>query len=180
MPWQSAWLDGLWALSDPAPRPNCFAPNQQTKAPKMSQYRCQHAVAMTTAVWRCQAACGNSQGLVIGGGTVYPELNFTLPDIAVDQAHLPSIVGQYRQMISGALRRAVELQAPGLVVEFETLPPMTEHPDWAMEIVDVLLDAMHQANVKEGLKSALRITPNDNREFERPLLLRSGMRGIGC
>ena len=30
--------------------------------------------------------------------------------------------------IAGALQRAVELEAPGLVVEFETLPPMTENP----------------------------------------------------
>ena len=92
----------------------------------------------------------------------------------MDQAHLPLIVGQYRDMISGALGRAAELQAPGLVVEFETLPPMTEHPDWAMQIVDVLLDHMEQAHAQHGLKSVLRLTPNDNRDFERPPLLRSG------
>lgn len=114
------------------------------------------------------------QGLVIGGRTVYPELNFTLPDLAVEEANLPAILAQYQEMISGALRRAVELQVPGLVVEFETLPPMTEHPDWAMQIVGVLADHMHEAHAQSGLKTALRVTPNDNREFQRPPLLRSG------
>jgi methanol--5-hydroxybenzimidazolylcobamide Co-methyltransferase len=113
-------------------------------------------------------------GLVIGGGEVYPELNFTLPDVAVEPANLPLILAQYRAMISGALDRAVELHAPGLVIEFETLPPMTEHPDWAIEIVDVLLEAIDRAHAEHGLKAALRVTPNDNREFARPTVLRSG------
>ena len=112
--------------------------------------------------------------MVIGGGTVYPELNFTLPDLAVDAAHMPTVVAQYREMITDALNRAVALQVPGLVVEFETLPPMTEHPDWAMQIVDVLLEALAAAYAKHALKSVLRVTPNDNREFERPAKLRSG------
>ncbi len=113
-------------------------------------------------------------GLVIGGGQVYPELNFTLPDVSVDQANLGVILGHYREMVSGALDRAVELHAPGVVIEFETLPPMTDHPDWAMQIVDVLLDATEEAHAQYGLKVALRVTPNDNREFARPTLLRSG------
>jgi methanol--5-hydroxybenzimidazolylcobamide Co-methyltransferase len=114
------------------------------------------------------------RGITIGGGKVFPELNFTLPDVQVDAANLPAIVAQYREMIANALKRAVELQVPGLLVEFETLPPMTQHPDWAMEIVNVLVAAMAEADAKHGLKSALRITPNDNREFERPHALRSG------
>jgi methanol--5-hydroxybenzimidazolylcobamide Co-methyltransferase len=113
-------------------------------------------------------------GLVIGGGVVYPELNFTLPDVAVEQRNLPLILTQYREMVTGALERAVELHVPGLVIEFETLPPMTEHPDWAMRIVEVLLEAIEQAHSQHGLKAALRVTPNDNREFERPTRLRSG------
>lgn len=115
-----------------------------------------------------------ARGMVIGGGLVYPELNFTLPDLAVEAANLPAIVAQYRQIIADALNRAAELHVPGLVIEFETLPPMTEHPDWAMQIVDVLLAALEDAHAKQGLKSVLRVTPNDNREFEQPLLLRSG------
>ncbi len=51
------------------------------------------------------------QGLVIGGGTVYPELNFTLPPMIIDSSSIPQIYGQYRQIISDATRRATELCA---------------------------------------------------------------------
>ncbi len=63
------------------------------------------------------------RGLTIGGGIVYPELNFTLPPMFVDKNTMAEVRGQYQQIITGALQRAVELEAPGLVVEFETLPP---------------------------------------------------------
>jgi len=108
------------------------------------------------------------RGLVIGGGTVYPELNFTLPPMLVEAETMPEVRRQYRQIITGALQRAVDLEADGLVVEFETLPPMTENPAWGIELTRILLDAMADTHAKHGLKSALRITPNDTREMERP------------
>jgi methanol---5-hydroxybenzimidazolylcobamide Co-methyltransferase len=114
------------------------------------------------------------QGLTIGGGVVYPELNFTLPPMFVDASTMPEVRAQYQQIISGALKRAVELEAPGLVVEFETLPPMTENPAWGIELARILLDAMAEAHAKHGLKSVLRITPNDTREMVRPPRMRSG------
>jgi len=114
------------------------------------------------------------QGLLIGGGTVYPELNFTLPPMLVESANMPAIAQQYRQIIAGALARAIELEAPGLIVEFETLPPMTEHPEWAVEITRILADAMEDAHARQGLRSSLRLTPNDTREFVRPPVMRSG------
>jgi methanol--5-hydroxybenzimidazolylcobamide Co-methyltransferase len=114
------------------------------------------------------------QGLRIGGGCVYPELNFTLPPMFVDESTLPEIRGQYRQIIGGALQRAVELEVPGLVIEFETLPPMTENPAWGIELTKILVDAMAAANGKHGLKSVLRVTPNDTREMERPPRMRTG------
>ncbi|MCX8090112.1 MAG: methanol--corrinoid methyltransferase [Verrucomicrobiae bacterium] len=113
-------------------------------------------------------------GLVIGAGLVYPELNFTLPPMLVTQATMPEVRAQYRQMITSALQRAVDLEAPGLVVEFETLPPMTEHPAWAVELTRILLEAMEDAHARHGLKSVLRITPNDLREMERPPRMRKG------
>ena len=113
-------------------------------------------------------------GMVIGGGLVYPEINFTLPTMLVTKETMPEVARQYREMISGVLRRAGELDVPGLIVEFETLPPMTENPDWGMEITHILLDAMHEATVKDGLKSVLRMTPNDTREMDRPPAMRSG------
>ena len=113
-------------------------------------------------------------GLTLGGGVVYPELSFTLPPMLVNEQTMPEVRQHYRQIITGALRRAVELEAGGLVVEFETLPPMTENPAWAIELTRILLDAMEQARAKHGLKTALRITPNDVREMERPPRMRSG------
>ncbi|MGO9202275.1 MAG: methyltransferase MtaB domain-containing protein [Limisphaerales bacterium] len=114
------------------------------------------------------------RGVTIGGGIVYPELNFTLPPMLVDASTMPDVRTQYQQIITGALQRAVELEAPGLVVEFETLPPMTENPAWGIELTRILLDAMAEAHTKHGLKSVLRITPNDTREMVRPPRMRSG------
>jgi len=114
------------------------------------------------------------RGLTIGGGLVYPELNFTLPPMEVTTATLPAVTRHYRDIISGALKRAAELQAPGVVIEFETVPPMTATPAIGMEIAQILLDAMELAHREHGLKSVLRMTPNDNREFSRPPVMRSG------
>jgi len=114
------------------------------------------------------------RGMVIGGGTVYPELNFTLPPMMVEGSTMPEVRRQYREIITGALQRAIELETPGLVVEFETLPPMTENPTWGIELTRLLLDAMEAAHAKHGLKSVLRITPNDTREMERPPRMRTG------
>jgi methanol--5-hydroxybenzimidazolylcobamide Co-methyltransferase len=113
-------------------------------------------------------------GMVIGGGTVYPELNFTLPPMTIDAARMPEVRRHYEDIITGALRRAADLETPGVVIEFETLPPMTEHPAWGLQIVRILLDGMAAEAARSGLKSVLRMTPNDNREFERPPLMRRG------
>jgi methanol---5-hydroxybenzimidazolylcobamide Co-methyltransferase len=113
-------------------------------------------------------------GMVIGGGTVYPELNFTLPGIDIRKDTMPDIRRHYRQIVTDALERAAELDAPGVVIEFETLPPMTEFPDLGMEVVEILLEGIAAQHAKSGLKAALRCTPNDNREFVRPPLMRSG------
>jgi methanol--5-hydroxybenzimidazolylcobamide Co-methyltransferase len=113
-------------------------------------------------------------GLIIGGGTVYPELNFTLPPMSIDANTMPEVRRIYGQIIEGALRRAAELEVPGVVIEFETLPPMTEHPAWGLELAKVLLEGMERERDRSGLKSVLRMTPNDNREFERPPLMRRG------
>jgi methanol--5-hydroxybenzimidazolylcobamide Co-methyltransferase len=113
-------------------------------------------------------------GMKIGGGVVYPELNFTLPNMNIRQDTLKDVYGQYREIARESLKRAAELETPGVVLEFETLPPMTEHPEIGLEIVKILLDAIHSANDQYGLKGVLRCTPNDNREFIRPPLMRSG------
>jgi methanol--5-hydroxybenzimidazolylcobamide Co-methyltransferase len=113
-------------------------------------------------------------GMILGAGTVYPELNFTLPTMKIEEATLPEIRTIYGDIIRGATTRAVELEVPGLVIEFETLPPMCEHPEWGIELTKILLDGLRTAEDRHGLRSTLRITPNDLREMHRPPLMRRG------
>ncbi len=114
------------------------------------------------------------RGLVIGGGTVYPELNFTLPPMELSERTMDAVLAQYQEIITGALKRAAELDAPGVVVEFETLPEMTRYPRLGLDTAKVLLEGMENAFAKYGLKTALRMTPNDNREMVRPPRMRGG------
>ena len=113
-------------------------------------------------------------GLVIGGGTVYPELNFTLPNMLITPETMDEVRAEYTQMITEACTRAVELYAPGLVVEFELLPELTQVPEWGAEITRILSDTLRETHAKHGLKTALRVTPNDIREFARPPILQTG------
>ena len=90
-------------------------------------------------------------GLSIGGGTLYPELNFTLPNMDIKPATLPEVYRHYRQIAEETLKRAAELEVPGVVLEFETLPKLQ--------------------SFEAGLAPSLDV---DNREFIRPPLMRSG------
>jgi len=108
------------------------------------------------------------RGLIIGGGIVYPELNFTLPTMSINNRTLPNITNQYRGIVTDALQRALQLEAPGLIFEFETLIEMTQNPRIAIQLVKVMNDVCEEYYVKHGLKSEIRLTPNDLREFERP------------
>ena len=114
------------------------------------------------------------RGLVIGGGELYPELNFTLPAMSINDSTWPEIERQYREIAADALRRAVELHAPGVVLECETLPDMTQRPERVASLCRILVDALDDAHERDGLRCALRMTPNDNREMVRPPLMRSG------
>ena len=112
--------------------------------------------------------------LTMGAGEVYPEINFTLPTIAVDEQTWPEVVAHYEEigaMIESASKR---LRLPGLLVEFELLPQMTEHPEWGAEITGVLHRHLVKAHDEYGLKSALRVTITDIRDNVRPPVLRSG------
>ncbi len=116
--------------------------------------------------------CGN--GVVIGGGEVLPEINFTLPSMNINDETWKQVRGEYQQMIDAVLKRAVELEVPQLLVEFETLPEMTTNYKWGLEITKILADKMNETYQKHSLKSALRLTINDVREFNRPPIMRSG------
>lgn len=113
------------------------------------------------------------RGLVIGGGWVYPELNFTLPPMTVSEENMEEISRHYREIATGALDRALHLESPGLVLEFETLIEMTQHPGIGIELVKIMNDISEEHYQKHGLISEIRLTPNDIREFERPPRLRS-------
>lgn len=116
--------------------------------------------------------CG--RGLEIGAGKVIPEINFTLPPIDINEDNWPEIRRQYTEMITGVTQRAVELGAEDLLVEFETLPPMTVYPRWGAEITTLLAENLQNVYEKHGLKCALRLTPNDTRDHVRPPRMRGG------
>jgi len=103
-------------------------------------------------------------GLIIGGGEIIPELNFTLPPMIVSKDTMPEVLAQYKGIMADALKRAVELYQHKLVVEVELLPPATYNPNWGIEICKVVRNIMWEYEAKHGLKSALRITPVDIRE----------------
>lgn len=105
-----------------------------------------------------------ANGMVIGGGTVYPEINFTLPPMQVREDTIEKAYKEYRTMINDACQRAAELQVPGLVVEIELVPDMTFNPEWGIEVCKIVKGTMLEYEEKYGLKSLLRMTPVDVRE----------------
>jgi len=108
------------------------------------------------------------RGLEIGGGQVYAELNFTLPIMSINDSTLKEVYEHYREIAEGALERALHLESKGVVLELETLLEMTKTPTIGIEIVKVMNEICENYYQKYGLKSEIRLTPNDLREFERP------------
>ena len=108
------------------------------------------------------------RGLVIGGGQVYAELNFTLPMMSINNNTLKEVYAHYREIAEGALERAVHLNSKGVVLELETLLEMTKTPDIGVEIVKIMNEICERYYRDYGLASEIRLTPNDLREFERP------------
>ena len=117
-------------------------------------------------------ACG--LGLNIGDGQVFPEVNFTLPSIAVDESNWSEIIAHYQEMATNILKRAVALRVPGIVLEFELLPAMTEVPEWGAEITALLKRQLEQVHARHALPCALRVTPTDIRDQTKPPALRTG------
>lgn len=103
-------------------------------------------------------------GMSIGGGTMYPEVNFTLPTMLITKETMPEVISNYREIITGICERAKELYVPGFVAEIETLPPMTFEPEWGIEVCKNVVDIIKEFEVKHGIKGSVRITPNDIRE----------------
>ena len=113
-------------------------------------------------------------GLEIGAGKVYPEVNFTLPTMSISDETWREVCAHYEEIASQVLARAARLKSPGLVLEFELLPAMTERPEWGAEITRILKRHLAEANQKTGLPCALRVTPTDIREKVKPPLMRRG------
>ncbi|MEN8251636.1 MAG: methyltransferase MtaB domain-containing protein [Bacteroidota bacterium] len=108
------------------------------------------------------------RGLEIGGGKIYPELNFTLPAMAINKNDYSKVIDQYREIVTGALDHALHLYSDGVVLELETLIEMTQVPEMGIDIVKTMNEICEENFIKHGLKSEIRLTPNDIREFERP------------
>lgn len=113
------------------------------------------------------------RGLMIGAGKVYPELNFTLPPMALTEETIPEVREQYRGIVTDALQRALDLHMEGLVLEFETLLEMTLRPKWGTELVSIMNEICEEFYSRWGLKTEIRLTPNDTRDFERPVQMRN-------
>jgi methanol--5-hydroxybenzimidazolylcobamide Co-methyltransferase len=116
--------------------------------------------------------CG--RGVEIGAGRVIPEINFTLPSIDINPETWQEVLRQYSEMITGICERAVALDSSGILVEVETLPPMTVNPSWGVEVSKLVADKLDHYFEKRQLHSAFRLTPNDTREHQRPPRMRSG------
>ncbi len=113
-------------------------------------------------------------GLEIGAGQVFPEINFTLPPMLIGETTWSRVREIYAGIINGVLSRARELAVPGLVVEFEHLPPMTGRPAWGAELTELLKSRLRQAHEDWGLRGALRVTIVDIREETKPPRRRGG------
>ena len=73
-------------------------------------------------------------GIVIGGGTVYPEINFTLPPMEITKETMPDVLKNYKDIITDICVRSRELNVSGFIAEIEMLPPMTEVPAWGRDV----------------------------------------------
>ena len=113
------------------------------------------------------------RGLVIGGGSVIPELNFTLPPMSINESTLKAIGGHYKGIVTDAIEHARHLHAPGVIFEFETLLEMTQTPSIGIELVKIMNEVCEENYIRHGFKSEIRLTPNDLREFDRPPLCRT-------
>ena len=103
-------------------------------------------------------------GLSIGGGTLYPEINFTLPATLITKDTMPEVIRNYKEIITGICERAKALYVPGFIAEIESLPPMTENPEWGVEVCKTVVDIIKEYEAKHGIKGAVRYTPADIRE----------------
>jgi methanol--5-hydroxybenzimidazolylcobamide Co-methyltransferase len=56
----------------------------------------------------------------------------------IDSNSWTEVVRHYQDISETLISRALKLNLPGLVIEFEQLPQMTENPQWGGEITELL------------------------------------------
>lgn len=115
--------------------------------------------------------CG---AVTVGGGRVVPEVNFTLPAIAIEEATIKSVTERFAEMVRRICERAVALQQGELVLEFEQLFELTKRPEWGAQICAAMKAVTAEFDDRYGLKTALRATIADIRDEERPPRMRTG------
>jgi methanol--5-hydroxybenzimidazolylcobamide Co-methyltransferase len=81
----------------------------------------------------------------------------------IDSSTWPEVVAHYEEMATNIFKRAVAMNVPGIVLEFEQLPQQTQKPEWGAEITALLERHVKENYEKYGLKSAIRCTPADIR-----------------
>lgn len=127
---------------------------------------------MTFGVCKHPVTCGF--GITIGGGVVLPEVNYTLPPMDVTPEDETKILELYETIVNSVLSRMATLAVPGVVLEFEHVPPMTIHSTVGANITRITKKVMQHYYEKHELKSALRVTVCDTREQGKPPLIRTG------
>ena len=65
------------------------------------------------------------------------EVNFTLPPMTISDATWHEVLGRYEEIAGGVIKRALACKVPGIVLEFELLPPMADRPEWGAEITAI-------------------------------------------
>ncbi|MDW8104973.1 MAG: methyltransferase MtaB domain-containing protein [Armatimonadota bacterium] len=116
-------------------------------------------------------ACGS--GVLLGAGEVIPEVNFTLPPMAIREETLPDVRERFREMVERILTRAVQQELSAVVLELEHLYELTLQPDWGALVTADIKAVMEEFGQRYGLRSALRVTVADIREQERPPRMRT-------
>ena len=116
--------------------------------------------------------CGRD--LRVGGGQVFPEINFTLPTMAVNAQTLSEALDQFRQMAEACLDRAATLRVPGVVLELEHVFEFTLHPEWGEALTAEVRTVMDRFHDTHGIPCALRVTVADIRDRVRPPRRRGG------
>lgn len=111
----------------------------------------------------CPKPVSCKNGMIIGGGIVYPEVKFTLPIMELSLRNEDEIRFLYKQIVSEVLNRVSILKMEGVVLEFEHLPFMTENPEYGAAITRTIREAMSVFSEQHSTPCLLRVTPVDIR-----------------